>query len=50
MKDLSPPKIEPINVKQYEFKQSHTRRQINYLLEALLSALHRVEKVFLFKT
>ena len=22
MKDLSPPKIEPINVKQYEFKQS----------------------------
>ena len=21
MKDLSPPKIEPINVKQYEFKQ-----------------------------
>ena len=45
MKKLDVPKIEPINVKQYEFK-AHTHRQANYHSEASLYRHHRAERVY----
>ena len=49
MKDLLPPTIEPINVKQYEFKQSPYPQADKLPLEVLLFQLHKVVKVSLYK-
>ena len=50
MKNLSPPKIEPINVKQYEFKQSPYPHADKLPFRSIIVSASQGVKVSLFKT